>query len=139
METGLQFKDFILNSLVGNKFLKFFLKVKLYLLKQKIVKDLFQCFVESLDNFICLCSLFGESYSQSFISNRDQQGKAYRFLAQYHLKKGHLDEAYNFAQKCTEFFDTKTEGKALIKEIGRRKRSNSERNPVSGQKKIFIF
>ena len=71
-------------------------------------------------------------YNKLIFFIRDQQGKAYRYLAQYHLKKGHWDDAYNFAQKCTEFIDTKAEGKALLKEIARRKRSSSERNPISG-------
>lgn len=67
------------------------------------------------------------------MSRRDQQSKAYRFLAQYHLKKGHMEDAYNFAQKCTEFAESKAEGKALLKEIARRKRSSSERNPISSK------
>ena len=68
--------------------------------------------------------------------SRDQQSKAYRFLAQYHLKKGHMEDAYNFAQKCTEFVESKAEGKALLKEIARRKRSSSERNPISSNFKF---
>ena len=64
---------------------------------------------------------------------RDQQSKAYRFLAQYHLRKGHLDEAYNFAQKCTEFVDSKNEGKTFLKEIAQKRQSSDERNLISSK------
>ena len=73
---------------------------------------------------------------------RDQQSKAFKFLAQFFLKKGttshshdliwqswlifnnvncsflgQLEDAYDYAQKCTEFTDTREEGKAFLKEI----------------------
>ena len=51
------------------------------------------------------------------ISDRDQQSKAYRYLAQYYIKQGLLDHAYQYAQKCTEFTNTKEAGKCFIKEI----------------------
>ena len=51
------------------------------------------------------------------ISDRDEQSVAYRFLAKYYNEKNLLDEAYEFATKCTEFADTREEDKALLKEI----------------------
>ena len=33
----------------------------------------------------------------------DELSLAYKFLANYHLKRGNLEEAYIAAQKCTEF------------------------------------
>jgi len=58
-----------------------------------------------------------ESENDSLSEDRDQLSRAYRFLAQYHFKKGHLDEAFGYAQKCTQFADTREDGKALLKEI----------------------
>ena len=57
------------------------------------------------------------------ITERDQQSRAYRSLAQYHMKKGQYEDAYQYAQKCTEFQDTREEGKALLKEIASRRGS----------------
>ena len=54
---------------------------------------------------------------EGFSDDRDQLSKAYRFLANYHKEKGHFHEAYEYAQKCTEFADTREDGKALLKEI----------------------
>jgi len=51
------------------------------------------------------------------IADRDQQSRAYKFLAQYYVKQGIWDHAYTYAQKCTEFINTREEGKALIREI----------------------
>merc|ERR1719266_1076368 len=58
-----------------------------------------------------------ESVSDAITEDRDQQSRAYRFLAQYQFKQGHLDEAFDYAQKCTQYADTREEGKALLKEI----------------------
>ena len=51
------------------------------------------------------------------ITERDQQSKAYKYLALYYLKQNWIDYAYHYAQKCTEFTDTREEGKALLKEV----------------------
>jgi len=51
------------------------------------------------------------------IADRDQQSRAYKYLAQYFVKQAMWDQAYIHAQKCTEFINTREEGKALIKEI----------------------
>ena len=54
--------------------------------------------------------------------DRDNQSKAYRFLAQYFLKKPDcLDEAYACGTKCTEYPETLEEGKAILREIANRK------------------
>ena len=59
-----------------------------------------------------------------FSDDRDQLSKAYRFLANYHKDKGNFDEAYEYAQKCTEFADTREDGKALLKEISLQRGDN---------------
>ena len=48
-----------------------------------------------------------DSEADGLADDRDQQSKAYRYLAHYHVKKGNLEEAYQYAQKCTEFADTR--------------------------------
>jgi len=53
--------------------------------------------------------------------NMDEQGPAYKFLAEYYLKQNMLDEAYEHAMKCTQLADVIEEGKALIKEIANRR------------------
>merc|ERR1712020_536356 len=55
------------------------------------------------------------------ITERDQQSKAYKYLANYYVKQNLLDYAYHYAQKCTEFTDTREEGKALLKEVAARR------------------
>ncbi|KAK9737653.1 Anaphase promoting complex subunit 8 / Cdc23 [Popillia japonica] len=42
---------------------------------------------------------------------------AFQYLANYHLNKGELDEAYTYANKCLENEQTKEGGKALLKTI----------------------
>ncbi len=55
------------------------------------------------------------------VTDRDQQSRAYRFLAQYFVRNRQLEDAYHFGQKCTEFADTCEEGKAILKEIANRR------------------
>lgn len=62
-----------------------------------------------------------DSEAEGLNDERDQLSRAYRYLANYHVKKGLLEEAYHFAQKCTEFADTREDGKALLKEITSRR------------------
>ena len=64
---------------------------------------------------------------EGFSDDRDQLSKAYRFLANYHKDKGHFHEAYEYAQKCTEFADTREDGKALLKEISLQRDSDNAR------------
>ena len=40
--------------------------------------------------------------------NFEDQCQAYKYLANYHIKRGHLDEAYAAAQKCTEYNEVGT-------------------------------
>jgi len=37
------------------------------------------------------------------IGNVDEQARAYKYLANYHLKTNSVEDAYAAAQKCTEF------------------------------------
>ncbi|XP_076317121.1 cell division cycle protein 23 isoform X2 [Tachypleus tridentatus] len=48
---------------------------------------------------------------------REEQSSAFRFLAGYYKKHGRLEEAYENAQKCTEYSETREEAKALLREI----------------------
>ena len=51
------------------------------------------------------------------ISDRDDQIAAFRYLAKYYNKQERLDEAYDYAMRCTEFSDSRDEDKALLREI----------------------
>ncbi|KAF5306647.1 hypothetical protein FQA39_LY08836 [Lamprigera yunnana] len=46
---------------------------------------------------------------------------AYQYLANYHLKRGQLEEAYTHAYRCIEYNETKEQGKSLLKEIAARR------------------
>ncbi|XP_017778354.1 PREDICTED: cell division cycle protein 23 homolog [Nicrophorus vespilloides] len=46
---------------------------------------------------------------------------AFQYLANYHLKKGQLDDAYTYAYKCLENEETKEQAKALLKSIAARR------------------
>ncbi len=37
------------------------------------------------------------------VGNAEDQSQAYKYLANYHIRRNRLDEAYVAAQKCTEF------------------------------------
>ncbi|XP_056633255.1 cell division cycle protein 23 homolog [Diorhabda sublineata] len=54
---------------------------------------------------------------------------ALQYLANYHLKKGELDDAYTYAYKCMECEETKEPGKALLKAIAA-KRAEQEAGPA---------
>ena len=66
------------------------------------------------------------------ITERDQQSKAYKYLANYYVKQNLLDYAYHYAQKCTEFADTREEGKSLLKEVAARRGVTSSNSNVLG-------
>lgn len=55
------------------------------------------------------------------ITDRDEQSSAYKYLAEYYIKQEMLDEAYDFAMKCTEFTDAREDGKVFLKEIASRR------------------
>jgi len=57
--------------------------------------------------------------------NFEELYAAYRYLANYHLAHKNLEDAYAAAQKCTEFNETREEGKALLKMISRMRASTS--------------
>lgn len=50
-------------------------------------------------------------------STASELSHAFKFLANYHLSRGELKLAQNAAQKCTQFAETRDEGKSLLKEI----------------------
>ncbi|XP_050396026.1 cell division cycle protein 23 homolog [Patella vulgata] len=47
----------------------------------------------------------------------EEQGQAYKYLANYYLSRKQWDEAYAAAQKCVEFLETREEAKAILKTI----------------------
>ncbi|XP_033633099.1 cell division cycle protein 23 homolog [Asterias rubens] len=55
----------------------------------------------------------------------EEQCDAYRFLANYHLKKRNFEEASNYAHKCCEYNETREEGKSIQTEISQL-RANEE-------------
>ncbi|KAK3096228.1 hypothetical protein FSP39_024698 [Pinctada imbricata] len=54
-----------------------------------------------------------ESNRQGIINTEDQS-QAHKYLANYYLSRGMLDEAAAAAQKCTEFVETKEEAKTIL-------------------------
>lgn len=55
--------------------------------------------------------------SQGYRVDREEMAHACCFLAKHHLGQGHLDAAYDYAHRCTEFAETKEEAKALLKQV----------------------
>uniref|UniRef100_T1JH63 Cyclosome subunit 8 n=1 Tax=Strigamia maritima TaxID=126957 RepID=T1JH63_STRMM len=49
--------------------------------------------------------------------DRDELCHAYKYLANHCLKQKDLDGAYTNAQKCTEYNETREEGKSIIRQI----------------------
>ena len=45
----------------------------------------------------------------------------YKFLADYCLKQGKLDEAHQYAQFCSEFDETKEHGKGVLRKIAEKR------------------
>ena len=52
----------------------------------------------------CIEQYIKETESQG-ITERDEQGSPYKFLANYYLKRDELDDAYDYAMKCTQLTD----------------------------------
>ncbi|XP_037074889.1 cell division cycle protein 23 homolog [Pollicipes pollicipes] len=57
----------------------------------------------------------------SDVWDREEQAQAYRFMANYFLVRGQLDETAHHAAKCTEFPETREEGKAILREVAQRR------------------
>ncbi|KAK3590022.1 hypothetical protein CHS0354_041047 [Potamilus streckersoni] len=47
----------------------------------------------------------------------EDQSQAYKYLANFYLKNGQLDEAYEAAQKCAEYTENREEVKAILRQI----------------------
>lgn len=62
-----------------------------------------------------------ENDSSATTENKSELSQAYKYLANYHLKKSQLDLAYTFAQKCLNFEETKEEGKALLRTVAQKR------------------
>lgn len=78
------------------------------------------------------------AYTEYCLKDTDQAGgyedkveayTAFQYLADYHLKKGQLDEAHAYAYKCLEHEETKEQGKAVLKSI-QAKRETLETQPT---------
>ncbi|CAK9831174.1 Cell division cycle protein 23 homolog [Anthophora retusa] len=54
-------------------------------------------------------------------ADRTDLSHAYKYLTQYHLKQGQLDQANHYAQKCLQFDETKEEAKALLRTIAQKR------------------
>ena len=55
------------------------------------------------------------------IWDRGEQAQAYRFMAKHFLLRGQLDETAHHAARCTEFPETREEGKAILREVAQRR------------------
>ncbi|XP_014675357.1 PREDICTED: cell division cycle protein 23 homolog [Priapulus caudatus] len=70
------------------------------------------------------CAAYAEYISEAEalgITDREEQSQAYKYLANYHVRSKQYDEAYTYAQKCTDYPETREEGKALLREIAQRR------------------
>ena len=84
----------------------------------------------SIMKYIKLVHLISDLCIQGAVG-QDHLANAYKYLANYYLRHGKLDEALMTARKCTEFTETREEGKALQREIShRRAAGNGESTPV---------
>ena len=66
-----------------------------------------------------------ESTGQVLQTTASDLSHAYKFLANYHINRGELKLAQLAAHKCTQFAETRDEGKSLLKDI-QKKCSNVE-------------
>ncbi|XP_044751936.1 cell division cycle protein 23 homolog [Coccinella septempunctata] len=55
---------------------------------------------------------------------------ALQYLANYHMNKGQLDDAYTYAYKCLDCDETKEQGKALLKEIAAKRVERDNENKM---------
>ncbi|XP_067007530.2 cell division cycle protein 23 homolog isoform X3 [Anabrus simplex] len=60
------------------------------------------------------------------VGDKSELSQAFRYLANYYVKRGQLDDAYPYAQKCLEYEETKEEGKALLKTIAQKRSEEDE-------------
>ncbi len=72
-----------------------------------------------------------DSEMQGVDNDRDQQSLAYRFLAQYFVRKGQLEDAYDYGQRCANYSSTCEEGKAILKEIANRRAQQQQQHEAS--------
>ncbi|XP_045189720.2 cell division cycle protein 23 homolog [Mercenaria mercenaria] len=66
----------------------------------------------------------GKSYSY------EGQSEAYKYLANYYLKHEQLDAAYQAAQICSEYTETREEAKAILKHIQQLRQERPNRQEV---------
>ncbi|XP_063884068.1 cell division cycle protein 23 homolog [Scylla paramamosain] len=62
------------------------------------------------------------------VGPNEDRGQAYHFLANHCLQKNVFDLAYEYAQKCTLFHETREAAKTMLREIANR-RQHSDQNP----------
>ncbi|KAK3921067.1 Cell division cycle protein 23-like protein [Frankliniella fusca] len=62
---------------------------------------------------------------------KSEVSQAYKYLANYYIKRNMFDEAYQYAHKCLDYEDTREEGKALLKAVAQT-RSQTDRELMVG-------
>ncbi|XP_072379805.1 cell division cycle protein 23 homolog [Diabrotica undecimpunctata] len=97
------------------------------LLKLAKLYDKLEMVDSAADAFTEFC-LREEDKESRCVDDRAEFFNALQYLANYHLKKGELDDAYTYAYKCIECEETKEQGKALLKTIAA-KRTEQEAAP----------
>lgn len=60
------------------------------------------------------------------VGDKSELSQAFKYLANYYLKRNQVDDAYQYAQKCLEYEETKEEGKALLRTIAQRRSQQEE-------------
>ncbi|XP_021917579.1 cell division cycle protein 23 homolog isoform X2 [Zootermopsis nevadensis] len=58
--------------------------------------------------------------------DKSELSQSYKYLANFFLKRNQLDKAYQYAQKCLEYDESKEEGKALLRSIAQKRSLQEE-------------
>ena len=80
--------------------------------------NLFETLNESEQAALAYTEYVNEKERQGLFHLKEQS-HAYQYLANFHIARSNLDDAYIAAQKCIEITETREEGKALLRQISR--------------------
>jgi len=93
------------------------------------------------DQAASVYSTFLKELEAQQITDPDNQPICYKFLANYHLARGKLDDAYNFAQSCLECdtFSIREEAKSILKQISVLRERDMQPSPVLSGLRVGII
>ncbi|KAG8231925.1 hypothetical protein J437_LFUL011394 [Ladona fulva] len=58
--------------------------------------------------------------------DRAEMAQAYKFLANYYIRRDNLDEAHHYSQRCLKYDETREEGRALLRTIAQKRSLQDE-------------